>query len=279
MTTALSPTLDKKLSGLTRRAKDVYHSVARNRREPLVVFVVGCQRSGTTMTIQTLEKDWGIKVYPEASELTVAGQTNLRLKPLPEVAQAIRSNGYPVSVIKPLIETQRLPELLESFPNSKAIWKFRHYRDVAVSNLKKFGRDNGIQDIRPMAEGARDNWRSALVPAQVRELIAHHYAPDMNPYDAACLFWLARNELLFTLGMDRNPRVRLLSYERFVSAPAAGLADIYRFIGRRQPSRDMVADVVASSLGTGRSIELSPEIEQHCQSLFERMRALEAAAA
>jgi hypothetical protein len=68
-------------------------------------------------------------------------------------------------------------------------------------------------NLEPMIRRQPDNWRSELVPEDVREMVARHYSPDMNPFDGGALLWYARNRLFFDLNLADEERVLARKYE------------------------------------------------------------------
>jgi len=236
------------------------------------VFVLGCQRSGTNMMMNTLRKDSAVRVYNEYSELSDKSPDKLRLNPLSEVAAHLEKNVKPVVVLKPLVESQNADIFLDYFPRGKILWMFRHYKDVVASNLDHFGMDNGIKDIAPIANGESNNWRAEKVSSDVYSLITNKFAPDMNKYDAAALFWYARNSFFYELGLERNARVCLVNYEELVTNPKNKMVDIYKFIDFKYPGNFILEQISASSVGKGKKVSLSPEIQQLCESLWQRLR-------
>ncbi|HSL47029.1 MAG TPA: sulfotransferase domain-containing protein [Anaerolineales bacterium] len=244
-----------------------------------ILFILGCQRSGTSLMTRIFHRDWNTKVYFEDSNLSVrAGDEKLRLKPLPLVKELIEQERFPLIVLKPLVETQNAPQLLEYFPDSRAIWMYRHYKDVADSNLRKFGRDNGIRDIRYIAENRRDDWRVENVPERIRKIVLTYFSETMNPYDAAALFWYVRNSLFFELGLDSHPRVMICQYDELINHPKRTLQKMYAFANRPYAGDHILKMIHSSSLGRGRQATLSPEIERLCEELWDRMRYISAPA-
>lgn len=237
-----------------------------------VLFIIGCQRSGTTLMTEILEKDWDVKVYPEHSPLSNQDSLDgLRLNPLPEVKRAIEADRYPLVVLKPLVETQNADGLLDFFPQARAIWMYRHYRDVANSNLKRFGMNNGRKNLAYIARNDITNWRAERLPVAVRELVLEHYSVDMDPYDAAALFWYVRNTFFFDLQLDQHPRVMTCRYVDLVSEPRTTVQTIYDFAGQPYPGDHILSGIHTSSIGRGQNIPLSPEIEQICESMWSRL--------
>lgn len=262
--------------GLLRVYKDLVQKSGLTRYEgpTTVVLIQGCQRSGTSLTYWIFERDFNAKIYRESSSLSSNDTAErLRLNPLDEVKAVVASHSVPLVVMKPLVESQRTPELMNAFDNARVLWLYRHYQDVASSNLKAFGMDNGINDIRPFVTGEAGNWRSEKSSEQTRAVIKRHFSEDMNPYDAAALFWFARNQLFFEQGLDQDPRVMLLRYEDLVTEPAETMRRVYRFVDMAYPGDHVVQDVHPQSVGKGRASRLSPEVDALCADLLARLDA------
>jgi hypothetical protein len=267
--------IGKLVNAASKRAyfagKYVYQRVSAFTSPPQkrVLFILGCQRSGTTLMQQIFDADLDAKVYGEFSEITRTANTpNLRLRPLDEVRGIIARNPARLVVAKPIAETQNALRLLEKFPGARVVFLYRHYAAVASSNLRLFGRRNGINNLRPIVKGETENWRSENVPADVRALVAARFHENMNPHDAAALFWYVRNRFFFDLGLDRRADVLPLRYEDLLRDPSGRIQGLYRFVGM-PPSRRGVA-LVRPERGNG-GIELSPDIEELCTQMLERL--------
>lgn len=237
-----------------------------------VVFVIGCQRSGTNLMMEIFERDWDTKTYDEFSKLSDQDRDyHLRLNPLEDVARAIQRDRPPLVIVKPLVETQNAGRLLSFFQGSKAIFMYRNYRDVAASNLKHWGMGNGIKNLRAIVEDQPGNWRAERVPEPVRQVVLRFFSEDMLPYDAAAIFWYVRNAFFYELQLDIDPCVLLCRYEDLVASPRPKVEKIYTFIGQDHFSESILPPVYTSSVKRGRSIDLSPEVESLCQDLQNRL--------
>lgn len=264
-----------------RARKYVYQSLRPvAAREPkAIVFIFGCQRSGTTLLQHIFDRDLDARVYGEFdpriygrySETASPGSaTHFRLKPLHEVKAVLERDRARLVVAKPIVETQNALRVLGHFPGSKALFIYRHHAAVAASNLKNFGRMNGISDLRPIVQGESANWRAEGVPPEVRAVVAQHFREDMDPHDAAALFWYARNRFFFDLGLDRHPAVRPFRYEDLVRDPDGMMERVYRFLGTgRAPASGTL--VRAESPGKAKHVRLSADVERLCAGLLERM--------
>lgn len=237
-----------------------------------LLFIVGCQRSGTSLMNRIFSRDLNVKVYRESGQLSsLDRQEKLRLKPFPEIHRLCAKNNAPLSIIKALVETQNIVNILDYFPNSKAIWMYRNYKDVINSSLKKFGTHVGIRDIKYIVDNNQQNWRSEKVSESTRSIISQHFAPDMNPYDAAALFWFARNQLFYDLKLDSNPRVFMCQYQDLVKNPREMMNNIYHFLNLTYQNDDLVKEVHCQSLHKGSTIQISPSINHLCNELLQRL--------
>ena len=216
--------------------------------------------------------DLNTKCYQEKSDLSSIDKLNgIRLNSLDLIDHKLRKVKAPFIILKPLVESQNTCELLDYFQNSIALWMFRHYKDVAASNLKLFGQKNGINDIRPIVNNEPENWRSEKTSRQVREIISNYFSETMNPYDAAVLFWYARNSLYFDLDLDKNPKVLICKYTDFVNYPEKVVKKIYEKSGYIFTGQDINKYVHTKSLKKGRNIELSMGVESLAQNLLDKL--------
>ncbi len=253
---------------LIRYGKKFWLGVRPLPSEHRIFFILGCQRSGTTLLLRIFEEDWNAQVYREVSALS--RQAGLRRLQPPEVLQRIFARQRaPLIVLKPLVESQRAAFLLEAFPQGRAVWMLRHYRSVAHSSLRRFGERNGIADLRPIVRGEQDNWRSENLPPAVRDFIRERFAEGMPPYEAAVLFWYARNTLFFHQNLQAHSRVRLCRYRDLVSTPETCLGALYAWLGLPFPGRRVCCQVRRDIRLEPPDFPLAPEVEQAAQSLWE----------
>lgn len=237
-----------------------------------VLYIVGCQRSGTSMISHLFRLDWDTVTYDEMSPLSSDDpHEGLRLNPLPEVQARVLEDRAPLVVCKPLVESQNLDVLLDLFPETRAIWMYRDFRAVVLSNLKFFGADTGHRDLVSIVAGDESNWRAEKLGAADRDHILDIYSPEMDPHDAAALFWYARNSLFFSRGFARDSRIRLCRYSDLVTCPGEVMARAYDFIGRPYPGDRIVKDVFSGSRSRGSDLELSPPVRELCEGMLSRL--------
>ena len=253
--------------------KDLYHlTLPGNYDNQVVLLILGCQRSGTTLMTKIFEKDWQVKVYSEHSKLSAGDQLDgLRLNPLTEVRHELSKDRYPFIVLKPLVESQNAHYLFDNFDGAYGLWMYRHYKDVAASNLKRFGKGNGIKNLRFIAGDRVSNWRAENLSEYVRNLVREHFSESMDPYDAAALFWYVRNTLYFDQHLDRHPRIKLCHYADLVQSPEDSVQAIYSYLHQPYPGDQVIEDVHSTSIGKGQQSELSVEIEDLCGHMWARL--------
>jgi hypothetical protein len=277
------PSLDKFIDDNTDRCitrflqarKVVRHFFVKNENgHKKILFIVGCQRSGTTLMTRIFERDRRTWVYGEFSKLSSLDKRHkIRLNPLSAVKEVVEKNKASLIILKPLVESQNTLKLLDYFDGSKALWMYRDYKNVLLSNLQHWGLYNGIKNLRAIVTNEPDNWRSENVSEYTRGIINKYFSENMNPYDAAALFWFARNRLFFELGLDENPRVLMCKYEDLLSAPPAVMRGVYAFLEYDYPTDDILVDIHANPKEKRKAVELLPEVDALCEDLLDKLHA------
>ena len=248
-----------------------YLSKINNKMDNKVLIILGCQRSGTSLIYWIFERDWKTKIFREKSILSSRDTEGLRLNPYRQVLREFEKHGKRLIIIKPLVESQNAHLLLSNIPNSQILWMYRHYNDVVSSNLKAFGRNNGIDDLRPIVYNQRKNWRCQKVSDETQATICKHFSESMNPFDAAALYWYARNQLFFDRKLYIHQKVLLCKYEDLVSFPEKTMKMVYRFMGYHYPGNRILKAIHSKSVGKGKSVNLSKNIAQLCGELLSRL--------
>ena len=239
-----------------------------------VLFIVGCQRSGTSLLHHLFRLDPNSVTYDEISPLSSLDPKGLRLGPRAEVVRCITADRAPFVVTKPLVESQNLSALLSWFPETRAIWVWRHYGDVALSNIEFFGPDNGNRDLAPILADDPEDWRSQHLEPDARTLLREAWHDGLSPQDAAALFWWARNSLLFSMDGHPDPRVGICRYEDLLADPTTVMRQAYDHVGRRFPGPRIVRDVIPTPRRGQRNIHLDTKVQEMCEEMLTRLDAL-----
>ena len=257
--------------------KKINHSYLFNlfqKKESKILFIIGCQRSGTSLMNRIFTREPNTSVYRESSQLSSKDSTNLRklrLNSFEEIKSTLAKNYAPLIVIKPVVESQNALQLLENFPESKILWMYRNYKDAIRSYSKRFSGNRAIIDLKPIVEKDRKNWRAEKASDYVHSIIIKYFSEDMSQYDAIALFWFARNQLFYELNLDQNSKVFICKYEDLVAQPIEMMKTIYQFLNIDFQKVRGIDEVHSKSVGKGDVIELSPSIDKLCHDLQEKL--------
>jgi Sulfotransferase domain len=243
-----------------------------NRRRS-TVFVVGCQRSGTTMLLSVLGKSAECQVYHEGKNSPAYDYCRLRSN---ETVKSLIQNSYkPIVVFKPVLDSQHTDRLLDLYPNAKAVWMYRDYRDVVNSAVKKWQGDQkdimygiaaGIQrDPKHHQHAIGDRMSDETI-----NLVKKLCNPDMSPEDGAALLWYVRNLIYFDLGLDKDPRVLLVRYEDLVTKPQKYFSRIFDFVGCDFDQK-YVGNIFDTSVKKNVVPAITAGVELHCREMAQRL--------
>lgn len=249
--------------------------LGRRPTDAATVLIVGCQRSGTSLFLRIIERDWRAHVFGEKSVLFHDRVGDRRMVDLPAAVEQVAAVRTRLVAVKPLVESHRVPEMIDAFPNARAVWMFRDVRSVARSNLAAFGVDNGERDMAPILARDEDDWRTAGSSPATLDRAADLAAWATDPTELAAVFWWVRNSIFFDQGYDSHPGVFTCAYDDLVGEPVAVMRGLYRAADLSFPGARITAEVSDRSLGRGRDVVLHPEIEAACAELMVRLREVD----
>lgn len=255
-----------KALGLMRKAVDQWLDAPDDRRSA-ALFVVGCQRSGTTMLIDVLRKAPQVWVHPEKSPLAYH---QFRLRTAAAIDGVLWLTPADTVVFKPLCDSHLTDRLLDAHPGSQALWLYRRWPDVAASAVTKWGHHQ--RDVlRALAEGRADSvgWRGERLPrllvAQLEELVT----PDLSDHAGAALFWYVRNSFFHALDLHVDPRVRLVRYEDLLTRRDDAFAEVCAFA--RVSLDPAWLEGVKSTLPPVPTLDVPPDVAAVCDALQARL--------
>lgn len=235
-----------------------------------VLFIIGCQRSGTTMLDQILKCSPQINAYGEDH---VAFDQKYRLLPNGNIYYLIHHSKRLIVEFKPLNDTQHIDQLLKTHPNSKAIWIYRNFLDVSNSMVKKWGATQ-IRHLHQIAADQYTDRGSKAMGERIspinKELAAYLNGQDLSEFEAAAFIWLIRNSIYFEQELFGNPRVLLCKYEDLVTDPVYHFNKIFNFLGAGF-SADYVANVRTTSIGKHEKPQIREDLTSFCEALQTRM--------
>ncbi len=180
----------------------------------------------------------------------------------------LRRIPFEMVVAKPLVESDRAVELMDTADPVKAIWMLRHYDAVARSNVNKFGLDNPYRDLQPFCDNDPLDWRCRGASKETREMVSGLLSEGLSPLDAAALFWWARNQLYFDQRLRDDARIRILRYERTCNHPAEVVEALSDYVGIALPLRSITSKVRPQP--DDREVtDLHPEVDRLCRKTWE----------
>jgi hypothetical protein len=245
------------------------HSIAPNA---VPVYLVGVQRSGTNMLVRGLERSPEFELRNENDS---AAFQRFQLRPDPVIRELVMRSGHRYVLFKPLCDSQRVGEILDTLGTpspGRAIWAYRSVDGRVRSALAKFGTNN-LDVLSEIAAGrGRDRWQArGLSPENLALIESFDYA-TMTPESAAALFWYVRNALFFEQGLDRRADVALASYDRFLAQPDASMRALCGFLDFPfHPA--LAAHIERRDAPQRRPLAIDPEIRRHCDLLTQRLDA------
>lgn len=233
-------------------------------------YVLGVQRSGTTMILQCLDQSLEIDVLGEGSRAMALDGNHLKADS--ELKELIHSTRHRFIVFKPLLDSHRGPELLDQAPNGKILWVFRRAEDRANSAVAMFG-ENNLKLLSSFKSGQQlDVWQAQGLTDENMELIRSFDYTTMSPHMAAAIFWYVRNSLFFSTGLDAMNNVLPVAYEDLACRPAEIMPGICKFIGCDYDEK-MIKEIHNRSIGLSPS-RLDERIDSLCSLLYDRLHSI-----
>lgn len=234
------------------------------------VFIIGCQRSGTTMLNGVLDRSSQVQAFGEG--LGAFGD-GVRLLPKGNIRYLIYRSPSPIVVFKPLNDTQQIDHILEAHPNSRAIWIFRNYYDVSNSMVKKWGETQKAH-IHQIATGRYSGPGAKALGERIspenKRLAKKLDDSDLSAYEAAAFIWFIRNSVFFDHRLERYNNLLVCKYEDMVINPENQFRRIFDFIGTNF-SLGYIDDIRSSSISKNKQPVLRASLKSMCDGLMNRL--------
>ena len=236
-----------------------------------LICILGCQRSGTTMTADLMGLSPRVRVYGEGDERYFFWDGAPRLKSIEEVKTQIDNERSQFTVLKPLCESQRAGSLLNEIENSCGVWVFRDYRACVASHLKYYSQfHDGREYIRELLHVDKPCWKKECLPTKVEDILRQKANQSLNIETGYALYWLARNSHIVA-GIDS--RIKLLCYEELLENPTECVADLYQFVGI--PFSHRYARIINSQHAKKKhELAIDRDIAEECEKLYAELRAV-----
>lgn len=249
-----------------------------------IIFVLGCQRSGTTMLENVLEQISKFSVYGEGSKKAMRVDAYYRFRDEETIRGLISRDRKRFILFRPLNDAQYTDRYLKLYPNSKAIWIYRRYPDTINSAVKKWGEiqkniiiwirnEAGKEKLMTEVEHLLYSIYSERIHPETLAVISKIANDSMTKEEGAALIWYIRNQIYFDLNLQQNNKVLLVKYEDAVTEPETNFKRIFEFIGIK--TRKTYADnIFSSSIGKNPAPVINPRIENICMGLMEKLDSL-----
>ncbi len=263
---------------LRQRFRDflLHRAKARHRRgrpgpkTKQAVFLVGCQRSGTDMSLYVLDRCMDVDGFNEDHP---SAFVRCRLKPSLIIERLVERSGAPHVVFKPVCDSHRVAALLDAHQPSRAVWLYRDYRDVANSSVNRWG-DFNLRHLRDLSAGGGSwgwsqwnrEWLTEDAMAEVREAVNE----GLTPFGAAAIYWYLQNRYYFTQDLSQRGDVGVFRYRDLVTRPREEFGRMCAFLGIGF-TEAMATAVHARSVHKGRTIDLDPRIRELCDRMLARL--------
>lgn len=228
------------------------------------IFLLGCQRSGTTMLMDVFELNFNSLVYNESD--TKAFDGTFRIIGFEHLGGIVDSSNFEFTVFKPIVDSHRIDEFVHNFPDCKILWMYRDYRDMVNSSVVKWGmeKDNSIR-ILGRGEELTDWFAEGLSDNTVR-VIRQLYRTEFSNHDCAALWWWSRNQIVTEKKIYNRKNVLLVNYDNLVREPDRELADISRFLGAKKELSPK-GYIHAQSIRRREFPDIDSDVRELCESL------------
>jgi hypothetical protein len=263
--------VERSISKIGSFKKNLHQYIKYPRGYKNIILILGCQRSGTTLISNIFSRIEYVRVFGEFSKLTNQDKGKIRLNAYEDVTKKLDNCHAPLIVLKPLVESQNANRLLKKIPRSSILWIYRHYKDVALSDINKFRKNSGRGNILPFVNDEQGNWRNENSSEASSEIVKKIYKENLSSIELACLFWYLRNIMYFEQNLDKATNVTLWKYEEFVNTPTKLLNNLLNNLDLAEQHKDLTQHIYSSSINLSSEIGIHPEIEKLCEDLYSKL--------
>ena len=260
-------------------------------KRKLPVFILGCQRSGTTICQNVFAEAKNTSVFREGNKEAMTD--GWRLRSDVDIEALIDRQKSRLIIFKPINDSQSALQMLARFDNSSVIWIYRGFCDTVNSAVARWGcaqRDmvvwigealgkyGSLEEAMPVIAGKPSFavYAENMSPETCRLLIEWTRIP-ISEHTGAAIMWYLRNQLFFEQGLENNERSLLVSYEKFVQHPDEQLRRMCRFLNTRNVKK-LAGGVFSTSVGRDIMPDISPGVLHACEELLAKLDQVEQSA-
>lgn len=260
--------LSKRLDRL-RKWRQLYQTPHPSQKK-LPVFILGCNRSGTNMICGAIGKSPHGWDYKESEFSLAFNAYYLRADWI--IEQLIQRTPAPIVSFGSILDSQFARDLLDRFEDSKTIWIYRRYEDVANSCARMQWGPHLKNLVRWVSRGELEKLgaRGKYISDDTIQLFGKLFREDLSNEDSACLYWYMRNQLYYDLNLHKDPRVLIVQYEDTVLNKEKTLRRIFSFLGFPYDP-NVINGIFASSVGKHPQPLVDSAIREVCNALQTRL--------
>jgi hypothetical protein len=192
------------------------------QRTPSALFIVGHQRSGTSLLFRLLRDSTGARPFDEDN---AEAFVNFRLKEPECISNLITLSGHSC-IFKPISQTISFLEILDGHPNSKAVFIYRNPLDVVMSCVLEFqanahglARELTYNYTRNRLKDVGVTLTSWHEIDAVLDRYRGRFSPSSNSASMFALNWLLLHTALVQRRLIIHPDVVIVRYEDLVESP------------------------------------------------------------
>jgi hypothetical protein len=187
-----------------------------------IALLFGHQRSGTNITVSSIEKNPDVTLYNENHPSVFR---DFHLISFDRIGEVAATTPTKLALFKPISNTPEIFEIGERYKEAKAILAVRHYVPVHQSYIKAFG-DRGKATSQNLLR--RESLRPTIDLLE-NEIPGLRFDAG-NSSDLFLLSWIHRTRLMLEFFESNRDRCVLSLYEDFVGAPRTSLKKICRLL-------------------------------------------------
>ncbi len=233
-----------------------------------VLWVVACNQAGKTTLLSALARCSRCTLYRENSP---HAYQKYRILPEQVIERLIQFTPNERVVFELANDLQYTDRYMNLYPESQALWIFRHYRGVVRDIVRKWGDAQKNMLLGIVTGSAKHPGQHSIAEnlnAQTLALLKQHVHDQMSAQDGAALLWYLRNQMYFQLHLDRDERVLLVRHDELVSNPEDCMQSIFDFI-QLNYARRYVRPINRSAPTLDPLPDLNPEIEALCDHMLD----------
>jgi len=255
-------------------------------RDKVPVFILGCQRSGTTICQNVFMESRRFAVFREGSKKAMT--ENWRLRETSDIHMLIEKTRQRFILFKPINDSQWADQLLSEYENSLVIWIYRDVFDTSNSAVAKWqgsqrdmikwigdafaGQSTRESALARIAEKPNYGIYAERLSEELQEQLACWTRSELSPHTGAAILWYLRNRIILDLGLETDPRVLLVRYEDFVQEPESQLKRMCSFMGARY-SEKLAKGVFNTSVNKSETPLVNREVKKACEKLAGQLDA------